>query len=342
MIKTLCTALLLLLAGCSQPKPQLNVFVWSEYLDPAVIAEFEKQFNCRVVLDYYEDPESMMAKLVAGGDSLYDVVFPSNSNLPALANRGVLAPLRRDRIPNLANIDPGFTNAPFDPGNRFGAPYQWGTTGIYARAGKDKGLDESWALVFDSAANSRKFLLIDDPRSCVGAALKYRGHSLNTADPRQLAEAMEILARAKERCLGFEGSVGARNRVLSRSADLAIAYSVDAVRGIEEDPGTRFFIPKEGGEIWLDCLSIPARAPHPDLAEKFINFMLEPRIAARTAEYNRAATPNAAARGLLDRSMLENPAIYPPADVMRRLEYANDLGTDNRLYEELWTKLKAR
>jgi spermidine/putrescine transport system substrate-binding protein len=111
---------------------------------------------------------------------------------------------------------------------------------------------------------------------------------------------------------------------------------------MDEDPATRYFIPREGGELWLDCLSIPARAPNRDLAERFINYLLEPRVAARTAKFNRVATPNQAARQFVNPEDLQNPAIYPPPEVMGRLEYANDLGEVNRLYNELWTQIKAR
>jgi spermidine/putrescine transport system substrate-binding protein len=332
----------LMLAGCSKPKAQLNVFIWSEYLDPAVVADFERQFDCKVTLDYYEDPEGMMAKLSAGGDSLYDIVVPGNTTLPALIKRGLVAPLRAQNVPNLVYIDPQFTNTMFDPGNRFGAPYQWGTTGLYLRQGPGQRIKETWGLVFDPAQTIGRFLLIDDPRSCIGVALKYQGKSLNTADANDLAAVRRMLIEAKSRALGFEAAVAGRNRVLSKDAAVAIVYSGDAVRGMDEDSATRYFIPREGGELWLDCLSIPARAPNRDLAERFINYLLEPSIAARTARFNRVATPNQAAKQFVDPKDLQNPAIYPPPDVMSRLEFANDLGEANRLYAELWTEIKAR
>lgn len=331
----------LLTTDCSQRVPQLNIFTWSEYLDPKIISEFEQKFGCRVVLDYYEDPESMMAKLASGGSSLYDIVVPSNSNLPALIKRGLLASLRAQNIPNLNNIDSRFSDTPFDPGNQYGAPYQWGTTGLYIRKSPGTTLDLSWALVFDPAKAAGPFLLLDDPRSCIGAALRYRGRTLNTTNSAELKEAGAILASAKKRSLGFEGAVGGRNRVLSKGASMAIVYSGDALRGMEEDPETLYFIPREGSEIWLDSLSIPARAPHRDLAENFINFMLDGRVAARSAEYTRAATPNKAALEFISPELLKNPAIYPPPEVMQSLEYAADLADLNQLYDDLWTHIKA-
>ncbi len=123
---------------------------------------------------------------------------------------------------------------------------------------------------------------------------------------------------------------------------MAIVYSGDAVRGMEEDPDTQYFIPREGSEIWIDSLCIPAKAPHRDLAEKFINFMLEAKISARCSEYGRAGTPNKAARAFVNPALLTNSAVYPPTEVMRGLEYAEDLAGGNKLYEDLWTRIKAR
>src|SRR5947208_3079041 len=116
MLRILFLVVASLLAGCAKPKQALHVFVWSDYIDPKVVAQFEKQFNCKVTLDFYEDPDSMMAKIAAGGAALYDIVVPSNTTLPALVKRGLVAPLRPENIPNLRNVDPQFTNTTFDPG----------------------------------------------------------------------------------------------------------------------------------------------------------------------------------------------------------------------------------
>jgi spermidine/putrescine transport system substrate-binding protein len=124
---------------------------------------------------------------------------PGNTTLPALLNRGLLAPLRPQNIPNLTHIDPQFTNTTFDPGNHYGAPYQWGTTGLYVREAPGQKVAETWGLVFDPAQAIGRFLLIDDPRSCIGVALKYQGKSLNTPEPNDLVRVRELLIRTKSR-----------------------------------------------------------------------------------------------------------------------------------------------
>jgi len=331
-----------LLAGCDPPKQQLNLFIWSEFLDPQIIADFEKQFACRVNVDFFEDPDSMIAKLVAGGVSTYDIVVPSDTTLPAMSRRGLLAPLRRENIPNLRHLDPQFTNAPFDPGNQFSAPITWGTAGIYLRRPKDQSVEDSWGLIFDPAKQMGPFLLLEDIRTSIGAALRYRGYSLNTTNAQELAEARDLLIATKQRSLGFEGGTGCRNRVLAGGVALAVAYNGDAIRGTQEDSETTYVFPREGSVMYMDTLSIPARAPHRDLAEKFINFVLDPKVSAQFSRWSHFATPNQTALQFIDPADRGNPAIYPPPEIMRRLEYANDLGDQNRLYDELWTQIKAK
>jgi spermidine/putrescine transport system substrate-binding protein len=342
MIKCLLILLTASLAGCGQPKQKLNIFIWSEYLDPKVVADFEKRFDCKVTVDLYEDPDSMIAKLAAGGTSIYDVVVPSNTTLPAMVKRGLLSILRRENIPNLRNIDSRFLALPFDPGNQYGVPYQWGTSGLYIRKSKGKPIEETWGLIFDAAKQPGPFMLIEDMRTCFGAALRYKGHGLNSTDPKELVEARDLLIQAKKRSLGFEGTIGNRNRVLAKGATLAMVYNNDAMSGVREDAETYYFIPREGGEVWLDSLSIPAKAPHRDLAEKFINYILDPKVGAQVSNFTRTATPNKAALEFVDPADRKDPNIYPPPEVMSRLEYSNDLGEKNKLYDELWTQIKAK
>lgn len=331
-----------LLVGCGKPRQQLNVFIWSEFIDPKIITEFERRFDCKVNVDFYEDPDSMIAKLVAGGSSIYDIVVPSDTTVPLMIQRGLLAPLRQENVPNIRNIDPQFTNAPFDPGNRYSAPLGWGTAGIYLRKTSDKLIEESWSLIFDPAKQRGPFLLIEDARVAIGAALRYRGFSMNSINPGELAEARDLLIAAKKRSLGFEGGTGCKNRVLAKGAILAMAYSGDSARGTKEDSETMYVLPREGSQIFVDALSIPAKAPHRDLAEKFINYMLEPKVGAQFAEWGQGATPNKAALEFIAPAVLSNPTIYPPLEIMSRLEYAKDLGEKNKLYDEVWTQIKSK
>ncbi len=331
----------LTVSGTCGAAQSLNVFIWSEYLDPEVVKDFERQFDARVTVDLYEDSESMLAKLQAGG-ATYDLVVPPDHTVTGLVKLGLLAPLRHANLPNLKNLDPKFARLPFDPENRHTVAYQWGTVGIFYRRQPGRPAPDSWGVLFDAARQPGPMVLIDSMRDAVGAALKFRGRSLNATDPEALKEARDLLVAAKKRSVAFEGSVGGKNRVLGKSAAVAIVYSGEAARGTTEDPGTGYVIPREGSQIWVDNLAIPARAPHRDLAEKFINFLLDAKVGARISNFTRFATPNAAARAGVTPEDLGNPAIYPDAATMEKLEFLEDLGGKTRLYDQIWTQVKAR
>jgi spermidine/putrescine transport system substrate-binding protein len=349
-------AALALLAACSRPAPAepaparqaaaeacaLSIFIWPEYLDPALVREFERRTGCRVYVDLYQDNEALLARLAAGGDAQYDLVVPGNYLVPALVKRGLLAELRHERLPNLRNLDPAFADPAYDRGLRHSVPYQWGTVGLAARRRPGQPIDESWGWILDPARRPGGFLLLDSYREMLGSALRYRGYSVNTTEPRELAEAVALLVAARRRALGWEGGVEARARVLARGASAAVTYNGDTVRGARGDPEVVFFQPREGGVIWVDSLAITARAPHREAAERFIDFILEPKVGAHLSDFNVTATPNLAARALVNPQDARNPAIYPPPEVMARLEYVADLGDANKLYEDAWAKVKAR
>jgi spermidine/putrescine transport system substrate-binding protein len=184
--------------------------------------------------------------------------------------------------------------------------------------------------------------MIDDARSAIGIALKYKGYSFNSTDRKQLVEARDLLVEARKRSLGFEGGVGAKNRVLAKVCRVGTVFNGDAVRGMREDPDTYYFIPREGSEIWLDNMAVPARAPHREMAETFINYILDPRIGAKISNFNQYATPNKAALEFVNPDDLKNPVIYPPPDVMNKLEFVKDLSPRTAWYDELWTSIKSK
>ena len=323
-------------------QPSLNLLIWSEYIDPQVVADFERLNGCRVVIDLFEDESAMVAKIRNGGASQYDVVVAPDHTVPKLSKLQLLRPLHLDRLAAITNLESRFLNPPYDRGNRYSIPYLWGTLCVYARVPKGKTLVPSWGLFFDPKQQPDSFLLIDGMRDLMGAALKYRGHSLNTTNILELKEARDLILNAKRRSMGFEGGAGGKNKVLAKTVAAAMAYSGDALRGVKEDSETVCFIPKEGSQIWVDNLVVCSGAPHAELAEKFLAFLLEPRVSARLANFLNYATPNRESKVFLEPSLLNNPAVYPPPDVMSKLEFVEDLGRSTRLYDEVWTQIRTK
>lgn len=343
--------LLLFAAACAKKDPMaeeaatpcvLNVLTWSEYIDPQIVEDFKAKNRCEVTIETYRNNEELVARLLDGGTAKYDIVVPSNYIVPSMIKQGLLAQLRRNNIPNLANLEDRFIRPGYDPENTYTAAYQWGTIGLYLRKSKVGKVEETWGLILDKSKQKGSFVLLESIRELMGSALKYKGHEVNSLSPEELQEAGALLADAKSRSLGFENGVGARNKVLDRSADMAVVYNGDAVRGMKDDKDTFYFVPREGGILWVDNLAIPAKAPHRYWAEKFINTILEPKVGAQLSNFMHYATPNKESLPFIHPEDLANPAIYPPAEVMGNLQFVYDVGEKQKLYDEIWAQVKAR
>jgi len=322
----------------------LQLYTWTDYIDPSIVKDFEKATGIKVRITYYESNEEMQAKLQAGGVSQFDLVVPSDFIVPVLINLKLLQPLDKGKIPNLKNLDPKFANPPFDPGNRYTVGYLWGTVGLMYRTDIFKTPPASWNVLFDPGQQKGPFTLMDSPREMLGIGLRYLGLSVNTTDPAQVKRVIEVMLRAKQsrNFKGFQGGVSATKMLLSNQIVAAVVYNQDALRTAEGNPRYGFTIPREGSTLFIDNMAIPAKAPNPEAAHKFINFILDAQIGARLAEYQQSATPNAAAKKLLKPQMLKNPAIWPTEAQMQGLEFILDQGNNNRILDEAWTRVKSR
>ena len=346
---TLAAALALGLAACGRsvekeaPK-QLVVSMWSEYIDPEIPKAFEQETGIPVRIDVYEATEELMAKLEQGADNQYDLLVVSDHAIPVLARRGMLQPLDRSKIAGLDAVDQLFVKPVYDPEDLYSVPYQWGTVGLMVRRDAVGEGDPSWSWILDPASDRGPFVLIDSMRDMLGVALKAAGASVNARDPEAVRQAGEAVLAAKRspRFGGFDGGVGGKNKVLAGTATMAIVYSGDALRAVEEDPGTAYAVPVEGSIIWVDAMVVPKRAPNAEAAHRFIEFLLRPDVGAQLSNFNRYATPNKAAMASILPEDRNNPQIYPPPEVMSRLEFLEDLGEDTRIYDEVWTAVKAR
>jgi spermidine/putrescine transport system substrate-binding protein len=321
----------------------LNLYIWSEYIDPDILTAFEKATNSRVLVSVYESNEDMVAKLRGGGTSQYDIVVPTDYIVPNMLELGLLQPLNKELIPNLSNLGEKFVGLPFDPENTYTAAYQWGTTGIgYRKDRLPENFERSWGLIFDPQQQYGPFVMIDEMRSMIGAAAVYLGFDMNTTVRSELQQIQQLLIDTKRRSAGLIGGVGGKNQLVSGTANVAIVYSGDALQAAEENPNIGYFVPREGAHIWLDVMAIPAQAPNPELANRFINFILDAEVGAQLSNHNRFATPNAAALPMINPEDLQNPAIYPDEEALAKLTYLKVLsGEELRLIDALWTTVKS-
>jgi spermidine/putrescine transport system substrate-binding protein len=329
--------------AAEEPKKKLNIFTWSEYIDLDVIADFEKTHNVDVHIDLYESNEEMIIRLESARPGSYDIIIPTTYLLPSLLSKKLIQPLDKSLLPNISNIDPRFLNISEDPGNVYTIPYQWGTSGLAIRTKDPSSIEPSWDLVYKPSEQA-SFTLFDTARDVFGSALLYLGYSANTTDPEELMKAGQLVIEAKNRpnFRGFSGGVDGLSKVIGNVNTIAQVYNGEAVKASLEDPDIHYVLPKEGCEIWLDLFAIPTGAANATVAHEFLNYIMEPQIAARLAIYSKYPSPNLIAIELLPASDRDNPGIYPPVEMLEKMEYYKDLGYEGERYEELWNIVKTR
>ncbi len=323
---------------------ELHVFNWSDYIDPEVYNDFEAAYGVKVVEDTFSSNEDLLAKLQAGATG-YDIIVPSDYMVRIMIQLDLLAELNLTNVPNFEkNVAENLKDPPYDPGNKYSVPYQWGTTGIGYNSEVVDPLPDSWAYIFDEEMvkpYAGKMSMLNDSREAIGAALKYLGYSLNTTDEKELEEAKALLLKQKEWVTTYD-SDQFEDLLIAGETVIAHGWSGDFFMAAVEDPRVWYAIPKEGAVIWTDNLCIPETASHQYTAEFFINYLLRPEVAAKITNFTWYGSPYQAANPFLNPEILGEPAIYPPEEVMERLEPIRDVGEATPLYERIWTEIKAR
>jgi len=296
--------------GIDEVDGDLALFNWAEYIDEEQLAEFADTFGINATMTTYDSNEAMQS-IIAGGNSGYDVIVPSDYMVSILIDGGDVMALNKDAIPNARNISDEFSGLYYDPTATYSLPYQWGTTGIgvnTAVVGTD--FPRSWAIIFDpSFADefSGSISLLNDPRETMGAALKYLGFSLNTTSEAELAEATTLISDTKDRLAAFNTD-SADEFLTDGNTVIGHGYSGDMFTqflGTDNPEDYVYFVPEEGGTRWIDNMAVPVDAPHPCTAHTFINWLLDGDQGAALSNWNYYSTPNEAARAGLDQELLD-------------------------------------
>jgi len=338
----------------------LNLYNWTEYIPYGSIAEdaevtdllaaFEEEFGVSVVLTEYDSNETMLAQIDAGVG--YDLIVPSDYMVSIMKSADLLVKLNPDTIPNLSNIADEFTDLPYDPGNQYSVPYQWGTTGIgYAYGAIDDEDGVSWGVIFDqdmAAPNAGFISLLDDERETMGAALIYLGYSINTTNEAEVDEAAALIKETKDwigsfNSAGYWDLLTTGETVVAQgwNGDFLFAYDEASTDDYDAYEEFGYAIPVEGAAAWVDTMAVPVTAEHPCTAQTFINFILDPFYGGELTNYNYYASPNAAAEEFIWEEILEWEAIYPPPEVVDRLEFFADLGDFGNYYADAYSAAKS-
>jgi putrescine transport system substrate-binding protein len=346
-------------SAATAKEPRLNVYNWSDYIAPDTIPKFEAETGIRVTYDVYDANEVLEAKLLAGRSG-YDIVVPSAS--PFMARQiaaGVYRALDKTKLPNWNNLDPRILElvAPADPGNAHGVPYLWSDTGIgYNEAQLPAALGDaapvdSLALIFDPAGAEKLagcgISLLDTPQEVAPAALAYLGLDPKSRDLGDLDKAFSALEKIRPYIRKFHSSQYI-NDLANGDLCIALGYSGDVVqarnRAREAGNGVAiaFQVPKEGAMMSVDMLGVPADAPHPENAVRFIDYLLRPAVIADVTNAVSYPNPNLPATALVKPEIRDDPAVYPPQDFRHRLYVDLPAPPDyERARTRAWTRLKS-
>lgn len=319
-------------AAPAAEEPVLNVYNWAEYISPATVERFEKETGIKVNLSFYDSNETMLAKLEAGARE-YDVVFPSDYMVQIMIRKDFFLPLDKSLLPNATHLDPMLLNQYYDPENRFSLPYMFGTTGIAIRTDKVTTKIEGWKDILQPAPELKGQLsMLADKRDVIGIALKMKGYSINSTNPKELQEAKALLTAQKPFVKVYDSSSYKIN-FESGEVKAGMAWGGDiASMYWKGNKNLKYIFPKEGGPIYSENMVVLKQAPHPKNAHAFINFLMRPQEAAETTNTTFYATANKDATPYIKPELLADSSIFPPADVRPKLKYYRELGEANALY----------
>ena len=359
-------ALLASAAGCSGPKAQgpqasesekvLNVDNWSDYIQPSVITDFEKEYGIRVNYDVFDSNEILETKLLTGHTN-YDLVVPSGPFLERQIQADIYQKLDKSQLPNLKNVDPDVTRAEalYDPGNQYSVDYMWITSGVgyntaEIRARMPEAPVDSWRMVFDPAVVAHfadcGVSILDAPSEVVATVLLYIGRNptSNSFEDLKVAEAVLKSMRPYVRYVDSSRYI---DNLANGDICLAMGWSGDVKqahdRAAEAGKGVdlAYAIPREGAIANYDVLAIPADAPHVHNAHLFIDFLLRPEVAARNSNLIKYANAVIPSIQPLDQAVVSDPGVYPPPEVRARLTPERPRPPDyQRLLTRMWTRFK--
>ncbi|MBP3239314.1 MAG: ABC transporter substrate-binding protein [Oribacterium sp.] len=328
----------------------LYVYNAGEYIDPELIDMFEEETGINVVYDVFETLEEMYPVIEAGG-VIYDCVCPSDYMIEKMIHNNLLQEINYDNIPNIKYIGEDYLKmaSEFDPGNKYSVPYTWGTVGILYNT---RMLDElgvpyptKWSDLWNPALKN-EILMQDSVRDAFMVALKKNGYSCNTENPEELDTAMKDLINQKPIVQAYVIDQ-VRDKMIGEEAAVGVIYSGEILYVQDELDGTdvnvEYAIPEEGTNLWIDAWVIPKNARNKEYAEKWINFLCRPDVAAKNFEYITYPTPNTGALELLDKEYLENKAVFPDTkELLKTSEFYHYLGPEgDSLYNNRWKTVKS-
>jgi putrescine transport system substrate-binding protein len=334
----------------------LNIYNWADYVGHDTVAEFERRTHIKVVYELYDSNQTLEAKMLAGRSG-YDIVSTTTAFYERQIKAGAYLPLDKSKLSNWKNLEPAVLTiqARADPGNRYAVPYLHAMNGLVynvdlVKARMPDAPTDSLAMIFDPKVVAHfadcGVTFLDSPEDVIQLALAYLHLDPNSPRAEDLQAAERVVMAVRPYIRTFDSN-DYWHQLASKEVCLSIAwssdYSVAQERAREDGTGAHlaFTLPKEGSNITYNAFLIPASAPHPDAAHKFLNFILEPQVIAAITNDIHYGNDNTAARPFVNSEILSDPAVYPPPELRARLYLPAELGQDyDRLRTRVWTHIK--
>jgi spermidine/putrescine transport system substrate-binding protein len=331
-------------AAAERPQASGTFFYynWSDYVNPETYKKFTAETGVKVKKDFYASNEDLLAKM-QGGARGYDLVVPTGYMVEVMAAEGLLEEIDYSKLPLYENVDDKFRNLPYDPENKFSVPKDWGTTGFTYRTDLVKERPTTWREFFELAKGpySGKVVLLDGIPEVTGSTAVMLGYSFNTEDPDELEEVKKELLELKPHILAIT-STEVRQLLVNGRAAIAMTWNGDGALVAAEKPA-EYVVAEEGGEFWVDTYAIPVGGKNPDAAYAWIDYTYEPEINALETEYHYygPVLKRDLLEDVIDPAILKDPDVFPPEDVLAKLE-ANSIGPEGvKIRDRIWTEFKA-
>lgn len=317
----------------------LRLYTWPNYFTDDILTLFEDRFDANIRVEYYESNEELISMLQQG--KIVDIIVPTDYVVSYLSGDGFLEPIDRTKLPNYEFLDIRFREMDYDYANQFSIPYFWGSVGIDYNQTYVTGLPLSWNTMLDPtqiAHLRNRISILDDMRMTMGISLISLGYNPNTTNEEEIVEATNRLIAM----LPHLRTIKSENLDVEYNTDdvvISMYWSGSAAKAASSNKNLRFLLPSEGSIFFVDNLSIPVNSTSKNLAFEFINFLLDPIVAARLTNQNFFANPVTHSRRYIDRLILKGPAYTNPF-LSKNIYVIKDLGDDGALYEKYWKMFK--
>ncbi|MBD2294676.1 spermidine/putrescine ABC transporter substrate-binding protein [Anabaena sphaerica FACHB-251] len=320
---------------------ELYIYTWSQYTDQQLLSTFTTQTGIKVLADPFDSNDVMLARLQAGGGGTYSIIYPSDYMVQKMVEKNLLAEINHERLIGLENLFTQFKNPIYDPNNRYSLPFNWGTTGLVYNSEKLETPPEDWEYLWQNQQKLyKRMTLLNDVREVMGATLKMLGYSYNSQNEIEIKAAYEKLRSLKPVIAAFDTDAW-QNQMLAGDLLLAMCYSADGVKISKENPKFKYVIPRSGSSLWTDTIVIPKTAPNIPGAYSWINFLMQPDVAAEISRRLNISTPNRAGFEQLPQEIQYNTSLFPPQAILDKCERLTPVGEFEEVYERYWTQLLA-